>query len=412
MKKYAKLFSSIYIALVLGLFIPFYQAYAVDPEIKTLPAEAISGGGATLKASLKITGPLNTFAWFQYGPSEEKVNENNTVAQSATSESFSSQITGLLPRTKYYFRACLKIGEAGSNECKYNTSSTPILSFTTGDVGIVPINPGGQIEASDDYNLLAPIPGLDQIKKDMALGQYLATVFKIGIGITIFLAVVYIILGGIQYATTDAISGKSAGKDRIMNAIWGLLLALSAYLILNTINPDLVNFNFLLKGVKFQATQQDIDDSGDVIKFAKPLPGASCPEKCVKISVPKRSSGDMAEKTLSLKLDQLKIALSNNENIKEQWAVTEAWQPSRAHKAKCHANGTCVDANFNFKPEPEDVKYFIDSATRLGLCAIYEVKSETARDTFVNAGVYPNRVKNLGGWISAPHFSVYGENCK
>jgi len=68
------------------------------------------------------------------------------------------------------------------------------------------------------------------------------------------LAVIMIIWGGIQYMSTDAISGKSEAKNTIQNAIWGLLLAISAWLILNTINPDLVKFNLNIEPIKPSTT--------------------------------------------------------------------------------------------------------------------------------------------------------------
>ena len=41
--------------------------------------------------------------------------------------------------------------------------------------------------------------------------------------------------------TSEVISGKEAGKETITHAILGLLLALGAFLILNTINPKLLS---------------------------------------------------------------------------------------------------------------------------------------------------------------------------
>jgi hypothetical protein len=52
---------------------------------------------------------------------------------------------------------------------------------------------------------------------------------------------VMIVMGGIQYMTSDLISSKEAGKEQITHAILGLLLALGAFIILNTINPKLLS---------------------------------------------------------------------------------------------------------------------------------------------------------------------------
>ncbi|MBI2065750.1 MAG: TrbC/VirB2 family protein [Candidatus Zambryskibacteria bacterium] len=98
-----------------------------------------------------------------------------------------------------------------------------------------------------DYELLAPIPlsGLDQpLDTTTKAGPYIAGIFTLIIAIAGGLAVLRIIFGGIKYMSTDAFGEKSEAKNIIETAIWGLLLAMSAWLILYTINPKLVNFDF------------------------------------------------------------------------------------------------------------------------------------------------------------------------
>ena len=73
------------------------------------------------------------------------------------------------------------------------------------------------------------------------LSNYLNLMIKLFIGICAVLAVIMIVIGGIEYMTTELISGKEAGKERIINAILGLLLALGAWTLLYTINPNLLN---------------------------------------------------------------------------------------------------------------------------------------------------------------------------
>ncbi|HEY4494095.1 MAG TPA: hypothetical protein VJB95_01525, partial [Candidatus Paceibacterota bacterium] len=63
---------------------------------------------------------------------------------------------------------------------------------------------------------------------------------KIIIGLSAVMAVVMIVLGGIEYMTSELVSSKENGKQRITNAIFGLVIALGAYALLNTINPDLL----------------------------------------------------------------------------------------------------------------------------------------------------------------------------
>jgi len=102
------------------------------------------------------------------------------------------------------------------------------------------------VVAQTDYTLLAPIPleGLEGgDTEETTPGPYIEGVFTLIIAIAGGLAVIKIIFGGIKYMSTDAFTGKSDAKETIQNALWGLLLVISSWLILSTINEDLVNFN-------------------------------------------------------------------------------------------------------------------------------------------------------------------------
>lgn len=96
-----------------------------------------------------------------------------------------------------------------------------------------------------EYQLLAPIPGYIETTKEgkTTAGPYIEGIFILVIALAGGLAVLKIIFGGIKYMSTDAFSGKSEARGTIENAIWGLLLAISAWLILYTVNPNLVKFD-------------------------------------------------------------------------------------------------------------------------------------------------------------------------
>lgn len=92
-----------------------------------------------------------------------------------------------------------------------------------------------------EYTLLQPLPGLGE--KTTGL-EYLPTLFQLLIAVTTLLAVIWIVLGGIQYMSTASSSGKAGGKKKVQDALLGLLLAGSSWIILNTINPTIVNTPF------------------------------------------------------------------------------------------------------------------------------------------------------------------------
>lgn len=105
--------------------------------------------------------------------------------------------------------------------------------------------------ANTIYELLTPLPcesgdagcvggQLKTFDTTGGLSKYLNLMIKIFIGICAVLAVVMIVMGGLEYMTSELVHSKEAGKDRIMHAILGLLIALGAFALLNTINPDLL----------------------------------------------------------------------------------------------------------------------------------------------------------------------------
>ncbi|MDR3558172.1 MAG: hypothetical protein P4L61_01435 [Candidatus Pacebacteria bacterium] len=109
------------------------------------------------------------------------------------------------------------------------------------------------------YTLLAPLPelggacptgsgttcgsdsngGTGITKIDLT--DYISYAYKLMLALAVFLAVLMIIVGGFEYMLSGAADTKSDAKKRISNAIWGLLLALIAYIVLYTIDPNLVS---------------------------------------------------------------------------------------------------------------------------------------------------------------------------
>jgi len=79
------------------------------------------------------------------------------------------------------------------------------------------------------------------------LNEYLAFAFPLAVRLAATLAILMIVLSGFQYMLSVKGGGKEEAKNRIYDAVFGLLLALAAWLILNTINPDLTQFDFSLE---------------------------------------------------------------------------------------------------------------------------------------------------------------------
>jgi hypothetical protein len=241
----------------------------------------------------------------------------------------------------------------------------------------------------NSYTLLEPLPlggDLTQASKTVDLGTYIPALVKLIIGIAGALAVLRIVMGGITYMTSDAFDKKSDAKETINNAIIGLLLAMSAYVILYTINPNLVNFNISVNGLKVgsalntglgscadgtPAPDNDIlkcpDGTGTV--SGTDIMGAditvqNCPTNvsgqkgikpctCVNCVAVDDSSitfkSGVGKKMSAVLYKELKDTAKNLPGF-VAWQVTEAWPLTSAHAGvgnTCHYNGSCIDVNLS-----------------------------------------------------------------
>lgn len=108
---------------------------------------------------------------------------------------------------------------------------------------------GGIVDAQQltDYSVLAPLPGIGDTGAGTSnLNSYLPAAFRLTVGIAIALAFIFITIGGITYATSDSLTGKQDGRNYIENAILGLLLVIGSYVILYTINPQILNLSIVI----------------------------------------------------------------------------------------------------------------------------------------------------------------------
>jgi hypothetical protein len=298
------------------------------------------------------------------------------------------------------------------------------------------------------YCLLEPLPigntgeFLTEITPSDSFGHYINIIIKILIGVVGVMAVISIVLGGVQYMTTDAFSRKEGGKEMITHAVSGLGIALVSVLLLSTINPQLTAIVFDVQGVRYTSQEgwQDgttVASAGSENANSQALsalryrngmrdPGSFCAKGVITpntqdvtdalatatasknagnfkdlttLGVPVQATGKFAYKTLADNLKKLKDAAPAD------FTVTEAWQPSHQHCAKCHPLGTCVDVDFT-NSGPADtiiVKDFIQKAHDAGLIAQFEVGTKARYDALnINDGsvfIWPG--------ITAEHFSVY-----
>ncbi len=242
----------------------------------------------------------------------------------------------------------------------------PVTNETTGEVGDTiyktenlckNANPGKK--CVQVYKLLQPLPRGDGTdfktfntsQKD-AFGNYLNILIKIFIGICAVLAMIMIVIGGIEYMTSELISGKAEGKERITNAIFGLLLALGSYAILNTINPQLLDVS--LSGLKSAQVQTQTQEEPPEQPGS---PTANCVGGLVEIDsflgsefIKSNSVGDQKIcADLKPAILAFKTAMESRNN---NWYITAGIAPG--HKSLCHnennlKSGNCVDIGIKVK---------------------------------------------------------------
>ena len=102
---------------------------------------------------------------------------------------------------------------------------------------------------------LAPIPGLTDIQPTSGgLAAFFNNLYKFLIGLAAVLAIIEIIWGGLEISTKDSVSKQSDGKERITQAIFGLILVLSPVLVFSIINPSILNLSLNLPPLDLKVT--------------------------------------------------------------------------------------------------------------------------------------------------------------
>ena len=113
-------------------------------------------------------------------------------------------------------------------------------------ISSVVLNVGQALAFDITYEPLEPaVLGTGGANAADSFPAYAQAIFTTILSLLVVLSVLMIIWGGFSYIVSTIPSVKMGGKERVQGAIYGLLLALCAWLILNTINPDILNWQLL-----------------------------------------------------------------------------------------------------------------------------------------------------------------------
>jgi hypothetical protein len=181
-------------------------------------------------------------------------------------------------------------------------------------------------------------------------------------------AFIMILFAGFQYLTAGGNTNQQKeAQERIFNAIIGIILLFSFWLILNTINPDILGEKEIYVP-SIQEEKEDIEEQTEIIKNLTKINGK------LPLTSELESYDSYLNKTLVNKL----IGLTNG------WVVTDACIDSVCSKTTisrrsddCHLDGTCVDIAAvnnadNYNGNNADNYNMISTFTDAGLYVLYE----------------------------------------
>lgn len=90
---------------------------------------------------------------------------------------------------------------------------------------------------------LTNIPELTSEGSANNLPDFLQNLYRYGIGIAAILAVVMITYGGFQYMMSEVPGARTAKRQQIVQAIFGLILVLLPFIVFSIINPQILNLD-------------------------------------------------------------------------------------------------------------------------------------------------------------------------
>ncbi len=142
---------------------------------------------------------------------------------------------------------------------------TITLSIGLGLVAMPHISRGAETTSDGKYTVLAPLPciegngisckdGNGSLVDTVDFKTYVQYTFNLLIALSAAVAVVQLVWGGLEYIITTSVTNKKSSLDRAKNAIIGLVLVLTSFIILRTVDPRLTEIpNTLVPEITFNS---------------------------------------------------------------------------------------------------------------------------------------------------------------
>lgn len=192
------------------------------------------------------------------------------------------------------------------------------------------------------FTALAPIPGLTSdtavtsIVNTKSFADFFNNLYKYCIGLAAIFAVIMIIWGGLEYATQDVPGAKASGKEKIQQAILGLVLVLSPVLVFSIINPNILNLSLSLNPINLDYTPYT------------PSPGGTGGQNVTPGTTAALAAGCTVTGTL------LKTAICPTQQAAQDFATTCSTGPGNVpffttdHKATCGTDKGSITGPYSF----------------------------------------------------------------
>jgi hypothetical protein len=274
------------------------------------------------------------------------------------------------------------------------------------------------------------IDGVEKITTAPDFGCVLQTAqnaINFGVSLAIIIFTLMLVVAGFSFMTGGGNPETlSKAKSRFLNIFIGLAVLLCAWLVIDFVMKRLYN------DAQFGPWHSILTPGTVVSKCIVAKPPSALTEGVVDVVIPNYPGGgssggsgagtvpttggcrsgscsrlgpDVRCEASGCNVDTgLKNALTRLSQY-SGWTVTEAYPPSRSHKASCHSNGTCVDVGLRPRAYTlQNITAFSNAARSVGLRPVFETKDCNLHRQVAAAGI---NSLCLPGHISADHFSVY-----
>lgn len=246
--------------------------YLCNPRTNTLPPNCVEEDqGGMLCEGIPAGYNIQAEGRFEISPTSIKEGESARLTWSTqgagecqingTPEPPNGTITVTPKKNAGYTLSCKGLGGTGNPTGGSQIIGTVSINVTPSPTSEI-IDDGNTCSGAECYNSatgnqrstnelvstnltyipLEPFVGVNQTGQ-ATFGELLSGFFKLLINVGAFFAVVVLVVGGITYMVSESTVNKLIGKERVKAAFIGLAILGASWLILNTINPQLITFD-------------------------------------------------------------------------------------------------------------------------------------------------------------------------